>query len=71
MFGLGWAEWLTIIGLVGGLILTFRIMARASLAYAKAREAREKQALVGAAPHEATGGPAGPDPSSAEGDERP
>lgn len=40
LLGLGWAEWLTIIGLVGGLILTFRIMARASVAYEKARKAR-------------------------------
>lgn len=44
LFGLGWAEWLTIIGLVGGLILTFRIMARASVAYEKARKAREAKA---------------------------
>ena len=44
LLGLGWAEWLTIIGLVGGLILTFRIMARASVAYEKARKAREAQA---------------------------
>ena len=41
MLGLGWPEWLLIIGLVGGLWLTFRIMARASVAYAKARQARE------------------------------
>lgn len=48
MFGLGWPQWLLIIGLVGGLILTFKIMARASIAYARARENREKQALIGA-----------------------
>lgn len=48
MFGLGWPQWLLIIGLLAGLILTFKIMARASLAYAKARENREKQALIGA-----------------------
>jgi hypothetical protein len=38
---LGWPEWLTIIGLVGGLLLTFKVMARASVAYEKARRARE------------------------------
>ncbi len=41
LLGLGWAEWLTIVGLVGGLILTFRVMARASVAYEKARKRRE------------------------------
>ena len=41
--GLGWPEWLTIIGLVGGLWLTFKVMARASVAYEKARKAREKE----------------------------
>jgi hypothetical protein len=41
VFGLGLAEWLLIIGLVGGLWLTFRIMARASVSYEKARKARE------------------------------
>ena len=61
MFGLGWPQWLLIIGLLGGLILTFKIMARASLAYAKARENREKQALIG------TGEGAG---NENEGDER-
>ena len=44
--GLGLPQWLTIIGLVGGLLLTFKIMARASLAYAKAREERERRALL-------------------------
>ena len=39
--GLGWPEWLTIIGLVGGLWLTFKMMARASIAYERARKARE------------------------------
>ncbi|MFN2389021.1 MAG: hypothetical protein ABR575_05375 [Actinomycetota bacterium] len=44
LFGLGLAEWLTIIGVVGGLILTFRVMARASVAYEeKARRRREQQ----------------------------
>jgi hypothetical protein len=55
--GLGWPQWLTIIGLVGGLLLTFKIMARASLAYAKAREERERRALLDAAEDQA--GPAG------------
>ena len=39
--GLGVPEWLLIIGLIGGLWLTFRIMARASVAYERARKARE------------------------------
>ena len=47
LFGLGWPQWLTIIALVGGLLLTFRTMAKASVKYEaarKAREAREAQA---------------------------
>jgi hypothetical protein len=44
--GLGWPQWLTIIGLVGGLLLTFKIMARASVAYARAREERERRAML-------------------------
>ena len=43
LLGLGLPEWVTIVGLLGGLWLTFRIMARASLAYEKAREARESE----------------------------
>jgi hypothetical protein len=43
MLGLGWPQWLTIIGLVAGLILTFKVMARASIAYDKARRAREHE----------------------------
>jgi hypothetical protein len=39
--GLGLPEWLTIIGLVAGLFLTFKVMARASLRYEAARRARE------------------------------
>ena len=39
--GLGLPEWLTIIGLVGGLIFTFYIMAKASVAYEAKRRARE------------------------------
>ena len=41
--GLGLPEWLTIIGLVGGLLLTFKIMIRASFAYERARKRREQQ----------------------------
>ena len=41
LLGLGLPEWLTIIGLLGGLILTFYIMARASVAYEAKRKARE------------------------------
>jgi hypothetical protein len=44
LFGLGWPQWLTILALIGGLILTFKVMARASIAYEKARRAREQQA---------------------------
>ena len=44
LLGLGLPEWLTIVGLLGGLWLTFRLMARASLAYEKARQARESGA---------------------------
>jgi len=43
LFGLGLPEWLTIIGLLGGLILTFYIMARASVAYEAKRKAREAE----------------------------
>ena len=41
LLGLGWPEWLTIIGLVGALVATFWLMARASVAYERARAARE------------------------------
>ena len=41
LFGLGWPQWLTIIALVGGLLLTFRTMAKASVKYEAARKARE------------------------------
>ena len=44
LFGLGWPEWLTIIGLVGGLFLTFYLMAKGSVAYERARKAREAAA---------------------------
>jgi hypothetical protein len=48
LFGLGWPQWVTIILLVGGLLLTFKMMAKASVRYEaarKAREAREEQEL--------------------------
>jgi hypothetical protein len=44
ILGLGLPEWLTIIGLVGGLFLTFKVMARASVRYEQARKARERRA---------------------------
>jgi hypothetical protein len=47
LFGLGVPEWLTIISLVGGLFLTFWVMARASIAYEKKRQAREVQKKTG------------------------
>lgn len=40
--GLGLPEWLTIVGLVGGLVLTFWIMAKASVAYERARQAKQR-----------------------------
>ncbi len=45
--GLGLPQWLTIIALVGGLWLTFKMMARASVAYEKARQRREQQEAEG------------------------
>lgn len=39
--GLGLPEWLTIIGLVGALFVTFYLMAKGSVAYERARVARE------------------------------
>jgi hypothetical protein len=42
LFGLGLPEWLTIIGLVGGLLLTFVVMAKASVHYEAARRRREQ-----------------------------
>lgn len=44
MLGLGWPQWLTIIGLVGGLLLTFWVMAKASVHYEAARRRREQSA---------------------------
>ena len=44
LFGLGLPEWLTIIGLIAALWLTLKLMARASVAYERAREARERPA---------------------------
>jgi hypothetical protein len=46
LFGLGLPEWLTIVGLIGGLLLTFRVMARASLKYEAARRRREQQSSL-------------------------
>ena len=43
LLGLGWPQWLLIIGLVGGLLLTFKVMARASVAYERARQRRAAQ----------------------------
>jgi hypothetical protein len=43
LFGLGWPQWLTIIALVGGLLLTFKMMAKASIRYEAARKAREER----------------------------
>ena len=43
LFGLGLPEWITILALVGGLVLTFKVMARASISYEKAREARQQK----------------------------
>ena len=43
LLGLGLPEWVTIILLVGGLWLTFWLMARASVAYEEARRRREQQ----------------------------
>ena len=42
LLGLGVPEWLTIIGLVGGLLLTFKVMARAAVRYEEARRRREQ-----------------------------
>jgi len=44
LFGLGLPEWLTIIGLIGSLFLTFWLMAKGSIAYEKARKRREAAA---------------------------
>ena len=41
LLGLGFWQWLLIIGLVGALLLTFKVMARASVAYERARQRRE------------------------------
>jgi hypothetical protein len=43
LLGLGWPEWLTIAGLVGGLVLTFRVMAKAAVRYEEARRARDRR----------------------------
>ncbi|HEV3472124.1 MAG TPA: hypothetical protein VG408_02805 [Actinomycetota bacterium] len=41
--GLGVPEWVTIVALIAGLLLTFRVMARASVRYEQARRAREER----------------------------
>jgi type II secretory pathway pseudopilin PulG len=46
LWGLGLPEWLTIVGLVGGLLLTFWVMARASVAYERARQRRARLAVA-------------------------
>ncbi|HEX2240359.1 MAG TPA: hypothetical protein VHJ82_04385 [Actinomycetota bacterium] len=40
--GLGWPQWLTIAGLIGGLWLTFWVMAKASAAYERARQRKQQ-----------------------------
>jgi hypothetical protein len=52
LFGLGLPQWLTIVALVGGLILTFKVMARASIAYEKARKAREHDGKIEPTPRD-------------------
>ena len=47
LLGLGLPEWLTIIGLLGGLILTFYVMARASAAYEAKRRQRAQTGSKG------------------------
>lgn len=44
LLGLGWPQWLVIIGLGGGLWLTFWTMAKASVKYEQARQRRAEQA---------------------------
>ena len=63
LFGLGWPQWLTIIALVGGLLLTFRTMAKASVKYEAARQARERREREQQQVHE------GPDGTEREGRE--
>ncbi len=43
LLGLGWAQWLTIFAAVAGVVATVKMMARASVAYDRARRAREQQ----------------------------
>ena len=45
LWGLGLPQWLTIIALIGGLILTFKVMARASVRYEEARRRKEQQRI--------------------------
>jgi hypothetical protein len=55
LWGLGWPQWLTIIGLVGGLVVTFWVMAKASAAYERARLAREARQSDSGPPGPGTG----------------
>ncbi len=41
MLGLGWPQWLLIIGLTGGLLLTFKVMVAAAASYERARQRRD------------------------------
>ena len=45
ILGLGWPEWVTIISLIGGLVLTFYVMAKASVAYERKGQQREAMAV--------------------------
>jgi hypothetical protein len=58
LFGLGWPEWLTIVGGVGGLLLTFWLMAKASISYERARRVREQAPVPSAKrdPGDSSGG---------------
>ncbi len=53
LFGLGIAEWVTIILLAGSIPLTLKLMARASAAYE--RKAEERARVSGEEPSEADG----------------
>ncbi len=47
LLGLGWPQWLTIAALVAAVWLTFKVMARASVAYERKRLERETAARGG------------------------
>ncbi len=66
LLGLGWPEWLLIIGLIAGLLLTFKVMTRAAASYERARrmrEAREQQESIGEANEAAPARNRGEEPS--------